>query len=324
MRRREFLMAAAAFAASQASAQQGAKPRRIALVTVGDRETFKPQLDSFTAGLRGHGYVEGTTVELDVRYANRVQAAVPKLLREALAAKAELIVVGGVANAKLAREATATVPIVVYVMSDPVDAGLVSSFAHPGGNLTGLADLADETTLKRLELAAAVVPNSARLLLFLDPAFPATKKIEARLKETAATLRMRIEPVHVADQAALESALSALDKSRSDVLVAGPTAILVAHSKLLIERALDRGVPVVHYWTGTAEQGALISYGVNIHENLRRTAFYVDRILKGARAGDLPIEQPTKYELVLNLKTAKQLGIAIPQPFRARVDRVIR
>lgn len=317
-------MAAAAVAASPAYAQQGASPRRIAVITISDRETFQPLLDSLTAGLRGHGYVAGKTVELDVRYANRVQAAVPKLLREALAAKAELIVVGGVANAKLAKEATATVPIVVYVMSDPVDAGLVSSFAHPGGNLTGLADLADETTLKRLELAAAAVPNSARLLLFLDPAFPATKKIEARLKETAETLRMRIEPVHVADQTALESALSALDKLRRDVLVAGPTSILVAHSKLLIERALDRRVPVVHYWTGTAEQGALISHGVNIHENLRRSAFYVDRILKGARPGDLPIEQPTKYELVLNLKTAKQLGIAIPQPFRARVDRVIQ
>jgi putative ABC transport system substrate-binding protein len=208
-------------------------------------------------------------------------------------------------------------------MSDPVDAGLVSSFAHPGGNLTGLADLADETTLKRLELAAAAVPSAGRLLLFLDPAFPATKKIEARLKEAAATLRIRIEPVHVADRNALESALSGLEKSRSDVLVAGPTSILVRHSNVLIERALDRRVPVVHYWTGTAEQGALISHGVNIHENLRRSAFYVDRILKGARPADLPIEQPTKYELVLNLKTAKQLGISIPQPFRARVDRVI-
>jgi len=323
MKRREFLVAAGAFAASQASAQQGAKPRRIAVITVGDRETFKPLLDSFMAGLHAHGYVEGKSVELDVRYANRVQAAVPKLLRDAIAAKAELIVVGGVANAKLAKETTATVPIVVYVMSDPVDVGLVPSFARPGGNLTGLADLADETTLKRLELAAAVVPKAARLLLFLDPAFPATKKIEARLKDAAATLRMRIEPVYVADQAALESALSALDKSRNDVIVAGPTSILVVHSKLLIERALALRVPVVHFWTGTAEQGALLSHGVNIHENLRRSAFYVDRILKGARPGDLPIEQPSRYELILNLKTAKQLGISVPQPFFARVDRVI-
>jgi putative ABC transport system substrate-binding protein len=323
VRRREFLIAAAAFVALPVHSQSRATLRRIAVVTIGDRERFRPQLDSLLAGLREHGYVEGKTVELDVRYANAVQAEIPKLLREALAAKPEIVVVGGIVNAKLAKQTTTTVPIVVYVMSDPVEAGLVASFARPGGNVTGLADLADETTLKRLEFAAAAVPKAQRLLLFLDPAFPATKRIEARLNDAATALRLRIDPVYVTDRAAIEKALATLDKSRNEVLVAGPSSVLVQNAKLLIEGAVALGVPVVHFWTGTAEQGALLSHGVNIHQNLRRTGFYVDRILKGARPGELPIEQPSRYELILNLKTAKQLGITVPQAFLARVDQVI-
>jgi putative ABC transport system substrate-binding protein len=297
--------------------------RRLAVVTIGSRERFRPELDSLLAGLREHGYVEDKSIELDVRYGNYVQAEIPRLLREALAAKPEIVVVGGIVNAKLAKESTTTVPIVVYVMSDPVEAGLVASFARPGGNVTGLADLADETTLKRLEFAAAAVPNTRRLLLYLDPTFPATKRIEARLQDAAKALRVRVDAVYVTDRAAVEKALSTLDKSRSEVLVAGPTSVLVQNAKLLIDGALAHGVPVVHFWTGTAEQGALVSHGVNIHQNLRRTGFYVDRILKGARPGDLPIEQPSKYELTVNLKTAKRLGITIPQAFLVRADKVI-
>jgi len=323
MKRRDFLVAAAAFAALPAHSQPRATLRRVAVISIRDRESFRPQLDSLLAGLREHGYVDGKSVELDVRYGNGVQAEIPTLLREALAAKAEIVVVGGIANAMLAKQATTTVPIVVYTMSDPVAAGLVASFARPGGNVTGLADLADETTLKRLEFAAAAVPNARRLLLFLDPAFPATKRIEARLNDAAKALRVRIEPVYVTDRVTIEKALATLDKSRNEVLVAGPTSVLVVNAKLLIEGALARGVPVVHFWTGTAEQGALLSHAVDINQNLRRTGFYVGRILKGARPGDLPIEQPSKYELTLNLKTAKQLGITIPQAFLARVDQVI-
>jgi putative ABC transport system substrate-binding protein len=293
------------------------------VVTFRNRESFKPLVDSLLAGLQEHGYLEGKSIELDVRYGSGVQEEMPKLLREALAAKPDVIVVGGIVNARLAKQATTTVPIVVYVMSDPVEAGVVASFARPGGNLTGLADLADETTLKRLEFAAAAVPKARALLLYLDPAFPATKRVEARLEDAAKALRVRIVPVLVSDRAALEKALAALDKSRAEVLVAGPTSLLVQNAQLLIDGALARGVPVVHFWTGTAEQGALLSHGVDVHQNLRRAGFYVDRILKGVRAGDLPVEQPSKYELTLNLKTAKRLGIAVPQAFLARADKVI-
>jgi len=323
VKRRDFLVAAAAFAALPAHSQPRAKLRRIAVVTFRDRESFRPLVDSLLAGLHEHGYVEGKSIDLDVRYGSGVQGEMPKLLREALAAKPDVVVVGGIVNAKLAKQATTTVPIVVYVMSDPVEAGVVASFARPGGNLTGLDDLADETTLKRLEFAAAAVPKTRALLLFLDPAFPATKRVEARLQDASRALRVRIEPVYVSDRAAVETALAALDKSRNEVLVAGPTSLLVQNAKLLIDGALARGVPVVHFWTGTAEQGALLSHGVNIHQNLRRIGFYVDRILKGVRAGDLPVEQPSKYELILNLKTAKRLGIIVPQAFLARVDQVV-
>lgn len=323
MKRRDLLIAAAALVALPARSQQRAKLRRLAVVTFRDRESFRPLVDSLLAGLREYGYVEGKSIELDVRYGSGVQEEMPKLLRDALAAKPDVVVVGGVVNARLAKQATTTVPIVVYVMSDPVEAGIVVSFGRPGGNLTGLADLADETTLKRLEFAAAAVPKARTLLLFLDPAFPATKRVEGRLKGAAAALKLPIVPVFVSDRAAVEKALGALDTSRGEVLVAGPTSLLVQNAKLLIDGALARGVPVVHFWTGTAEQGALLSHGVDVHQNLRRSGFYVDRILKGARAGDLPIEQPSKYELTLNLKTAKSLGITVPQAFLARVDRVI-
>ena len=245
------------------------------------------------------------------------------LIHETLAQAPAVLVVGGLTAARYARDATTTVPVVVATSSDLVDAGIVQSLARPGGNITGVSDLTDETTVKRLELLKAALPNASRVALLVNPEFPATAKIEARVQASAPALRLNIATVFAKDRASLEKTLDALAKSPPDALVA-TDALAVQYSAELIERSTVLRVPVIHFWPGTAEQGAFVSYQADVHDNFRRAAGYVDRILKGAKPGDLPIYQPTRYELVVNAKVARMLGLTLPPSFLVRADRVIQ
>jgi putative ABC transport system substrate-binding protein len=273
--------------------------------------------------MRELGHAEGRTFRLEPRYAHGEPARSVTLIREAIGSRPEVLVVGGLTNARRAREATKTVPVVVATSSDLVDAGIVASFARPGGNITGITDLADEVAVKRLELLKELVPRLSRVALLNNPEFPATAKIESRVRATAGTLGITVLPLYAKDRASLALAVDSLEKLRVGALLVGGDALFNSNAPQIIERATALRVPVAHYWPGTAEMGALLSHGADFLQNYERAAYYVDRILKGAKPSDLPIEQPTRYELVLNRKVAMAFGITIPSTVILRADRVI-
>ena len=304
-----------------ARAQTVTQSPRVVMILGGTEANAGPFAKSFLEGMRQAGQVQSRTVQIDVRYVEfrGVRALINKSVAESPAA----LVVAGLTAARYAREATTTVPVVVATSSDLVDAGIVQSLARPGGNITGISDLTDETTVKRLELLKAALTDASRVVLLVNPEFPATPKIERRVQAAAPSLRLNITSVSAKDRASLEKALDSLEKSPPDALVV-TDALAVQYAVELIKRATVLRVPVVHFWPGTAEQGALLSYQADVHDNFRRAAGYVDKILKGTKPGDLPIYQPTRYELVVNAKVALTLGLTLPQTFLVRADRVIQ
>jgi putative ABC transport system substrate-binding protein len=309
--------------AKSVGAQIATRLPRVVIVLGCREETYTPFKESFVEGLRQAGQVEGRTVEIDVRYGGGDPAKTRLLIRESIAESPAVLVVAGLIAARVARNATTTVPVVVATGSDLVDAGIEKSLARPGGNITGVSDLTDEAAVKRLELLKAALPNASRVAFLGDPEFPAAPKIEARVRSAALSLGMNVAWLYAKDRASLAQAFDALRKSPPDALF-GTDSLAVQHANELIERATALRVPVVHFWPGTAEQGALLSYQADIPDNYRRAAGYVDKILRGAKPGDLPIYQPTRYELIVNAKVARALGLILPQTFLVRADRVIQ
>jgi putative ABC transport system substrate-binding protein len=291
------------------------------MILGGTEASSGPFAESFLEGMRQAGQIPGRTVQIDLRYAEF--AAVRRLINEVVAESPAVLVVGGLTAARYARDATTTVPVVVATSSDLADAGIVQSLARPGGNITGISDLTDEITIKRLELLRAALPNASRVVLLVNPEFPATSKIEARVQAAAPSLGLKASSLSAKDRASLENALDSLEKSHPDALVA-TDALAVQLAAELIKRAPALRIPVVHFWPGTAEQGALLSYQADVHDNFRRAAGYVDKILKGTKPSDLPIYQSARYELVVNAKVARMLGLTLPPSFLDRADRVIQ
>lgn len=304
-----------------AIAQTATKLPRVVMILGGTEATASPFGASFLEGMRQAGQVRGQTVQIDFRYAEF--SGVQALIRESVAEAPAVIVVGGLTAARYARDATTTVPIVVGTSSDLVDAGLVQSLAHPGGNITGISDLTDEVTVKRLQMVKAALPKASRVVLLVNPEFPATAKIEASVQAAAPSLGLSVTSLSARDRASLEKALDSLATSPPDALIA-TEALSVQLSAELIKRATALRVPVVHFWPGTAEQGALLSYQADVHDNFRRAAGYVDKILKGAKPSDLPIYQSARYELVVNPNVARTLGLTLSPTFVSRADRVIQ
>lgn len=308
--------------ASPTAAQIAVPPPRVVMFLPNEQDT-RPFKEGFLDGMRQAEQIEGRTVQFDVLYSHGDPVRMRTLIRESVAQSPAVLVVAGLTAARDARDATMTVPVVVATSSDLADAGIVKSLARPGGNITGISDLTDEATIKRLELLKAALPNASRVALLVNPEFPATPKIEARVQVAAPTLRFDITWLYAKDRASLAQALDSLEKSPPDALFV-TEAVAVQHAAELIKRATILRVPVVHFWPGTAEQGALFSYQADIVDNFRRAAGYVDKILKGAKPGDLAIYQPTRYELVVNAKVARALGLTLPQTFLVRADRVIQ
>jgi len=303
------------------SAQSAAPLPRVIMVLGGTEASAGPFARSFLEGMRQAGQVDGRTVRIEFRYAEF--AGVRKAIQDSVTEAPAALVVGGLTAARYARDATTTVPVVVATSSDLVDAGIVKSLARPGGNITGNADLTDEVTVKRLQLTKAALPNASRVVLLVNPEFPATAKIEERVRAAAPSLRLTVTSLAAQDSTSLERALDSLAKAPPDALIA-TEALSVQQSAVLIRRATELRVPVIHFWPGTAEQGALLSYQADVHDNFRRAGAYVDRILKGAKPGDLPIYQSARYELVVNAKAARALGFDLPESFVNGADRVIR
>ena len=327
MKRRELslgLLAIGIAVAPHAGAQTAASLLpRVVIITGGDEAFLRPFGDRFLHGMRELGHAEGRTFRLEVLYARGEPVRSVTLIREAIASRPDVLVVAGLTNARRAREATKTVPVVVATSSDLVDAGIVASFARPGGNITGITDLADEAAVKRLELLKELIPRLSRVALLNNPEFPATVKIETRVRAAAGTLGITVLPLYAKDRASLALAVDSLEKSHPGALLIGGDALFTANAQQIIDRATALRVPVAYYWPGTAEMGALFSHQADIHQNFERAAYYVHRILKGTPPSDLPIEQPTRYELVLNRKVATAFGITIPSMVIQRADRVI-
>jgi putative ABC transport system substrate-binding protein len=314
-------LAAGAFSGKAAHAQRQAL---IAVVNPGAETGGRAREENLVAGLRELGHVPGRTFRLEQRIWNGDPHTIQPLLRELLAAKPDVLVVGGLGVVLAAKQATSSTPIVVAHASDLVSAGIVHSYARPGGNITGFTTLTDVITGKRLEILLEAVPAVRKVVLLQNPAQPQTQSVETYTRNVAAKLRIDLPVVNVVDQRELEAALDKLGNTRADALLVAPAALFRYHSAMLIERALKQKAFVVHWLPYTAEQGALLVQGEDDAKQHRRAAVYVDRILKGARPADLPIEQVTSYELIVNLRTARALGLKVSQTVLLRASRVIQ
>jgi putative ABC transport system substrate-binding protein len=275
--------------------------------------------------LRELGYIEGQNIVIEYRFAEGKQDRTPELVAELVRLKVDVIVVpGGDAMVGAAKNATKTIPIVMSGPgSDPVEAGLVESLARPGGNVTGITNINRELIGKRLELLKETVPKLARVAFLYDPA----RVNDFRMKEVQTAVRplgLTITFSEVRGTKGFETAFAALTKERPDGLQVGGGPLMFANVKQIAGLALKIRLPSVYIYREAVDAGGLMYYGANVADNYRRVATYVDRILKGAKPADLPVERPTKFELFINLKTAKQIGVKIPSSVLAKTDRVIK
>jgi putative ABC transport system substrate-binding protein len=331
MKRREFitLLGAAAVAWPLAArTQQGAKVARIGYLLTGSLETpaMRSTVDAFRQGLREHGYVEGQTIVIEYRSAEGRIERFPQLAGELAALQLDLILAPNTPAARAVQRATTTIPIVAPVMGDPVGDGLVASLARPGGNITGLTFLGPELVAKRLGLLKQALPSASRIAALWQPGAYGERTTREMLQATDAAARnlaMQLQLVEVRGAAEFDGAFSAMIGNRADALIVFPSPLLFSERKRIVDLATKHRLPLSAQAREFAELGALMAYGASITDLHRRSATYVDKILKGANPADLPVEQPTKFELVVNLKTAKALGLTISESFLLVADEVI-
>jgi putative ABC transport system substrate-binding protein len=311
-----------------AEAQQAKKVPRIGVLLPSDPATDSNRSEAIRRALRELGYIEGQNIAIEYRYEEGKRDRLPELAAELVRLKVDIILVaGGDPVIQAAKDATKTIPIVMVGQgSDPVEAGLIESLARPGGNVTGITTLNRELGGKRLELLKEAVPKLARVAVLYDPSnSPSVRELKEVLPVPARALRLTIQPWEVRDAEDFEKVFAALDKQAPDGLyVLGAGSLVRTNLKRTVGFALKRRLPSVYQSKGAVEAGGLMSYSADLADSYRRVAYYVDRILKGAKPADLPVEQPTKFELVINLKTAKQIGLTIPQSMLYRADKVIK
>jgi ABC-type uncharacterized transport system substrate-binding protein len=282
-----------------------------------------PFVEAFRQGLRELGYVEGQNIVVEYRHVPGRIDQVPAIAGELVRAKVEVLVVAGSAAARSAKAVTTTVPIVFATAGDPVSVGLVASLARPGGNATGLSVLTPDLAAKQLELLKATVPKVYRVGLLYNPENPSARDQLSTARNAARTLGLELQPAEIRQAAELTEAFTRLAAGRASAVVALGDPILGNAIERISKLAATHRLPAIYVRREFAEAGGLLAYGPSFVDNYRRAATYVDKILKGAKPGDLPVEQPTKFELVINLKTAKALGLTIPQSVLLRADHVI-
>jgi putative ABC transport system substrate-binding protein len=312
---------------SFAEAQQAKKIPRIGYLSITDAATDSARAEGIRLALRELGYIEGQNIAIEYRYAEGKNDRLPELAAELLRLKVDIIVAAaGDITIRAAKNATKTIPIVMTGSGvDPVRAGLVESLARPGGNVTGLTRLSRELGGKRLELLKEAVPKLSRVAVLYDPATPGLHEVKELLPADARALKLTIQPWEIRAVDDFEKVFAALNKQRPDglyVLVGG--GVMRPNQKRIAGFALKSRLPSVSSNEKFVDAGGLISYAADDADSYRRVAIYVDKILKGAKPADLPVEQPTKFELVISLKTAKQIGVNIPQSLLYRADKVIK
>jgi putative ABC transport system substrate-binding protein len=304
-------------------AQQTGKVPRIGFLDPSSASGMAGLLDAFRKELSKLGWIEGKNITFEYRFAEQKNERLPELAAELVRLKVDLIVVTATPSALAAKSATTTIPIVmVGAGDDPVKAGLVESLARPGGNVTGFSGLSTQLNTKRLEVLKDAVPKLARVGLLW------TSSTSLQLKElrpAAVALKLKLEEIETQpDVKGLESAFQTAKQKQVGAIMPQPTRPFVAERKRIVELAVRYRLPAIYFSKEFVDEGGLMSYGVDYDDLYRRAAVYVDKILKGGKPADLPVQQPTKFELVINLKTARQIGLTIPPNVLARADRVIK
>jgi putative ABC transport system substrate-binding protein len=307
-------------------AQQAKKVYRIGYLSSVDPATDSPRSEGIRLALRELGYIEGQNIAIEYRYADGKRDRLFELAAELVGFKVDIIVVaGGDLTVGTAKNATKTIPIVMAGGGiDPVEAGLVESLAHPGGNVTGLTNLLVQLGGKRLELLKEAVPKLARVAVLYDLAVPNNVLELKEIQTAAGPLGLTVQPWQPRDTGGFERVFAGLSKERPDGLYVLGAPPMILNQKRIADFALESRLPSMYNRREAVNAGGLIYYGADLADSYQRVAYYVDRILKGAKPADLPVEQPKKFELVINLKTAKQIGLTIPPNVLARADAVIR
>lgn len=304
-------------------AQHGHKISRIGVLLPGTPESFSLRTKAFLDGLRELGYIEGKTIEIDWKWGQDRIQTLSELAAELVRNNPDVIVTGGTFAAQALKAATSTVPIVMAIIGDPVAAGLVGNLARPAGNLTGFSIVAPELGGKRLEMLKEMVPGVSSVAVLLNNKNPQSQIEFTEMWSAAQAMGLQLYPAEISTEVGLDDAFAGMNKAAVQALVVLTDPILFSQRKRTVDLANKNRLPAMYFFQGFAEEGGLMSYGPSDADLFRRTAGYVDRILKGAKPGDLPIEQPTKFELFINLKAARMLGIVIPESFLLRADKVI-
>ncbi len=323
--RRAFLgtLAGAILAPLAAGAQQPGKVWRIGYLQVGPRTPDGAPPAALRQALQELGYVEGKNVTYAGRFAEAKRERLPGLAAELVSLKVDVIVTRGGPAAEAARQATTTIPIVISAVGDAVGTGLISSLAHPGGNITGITDQAAELSAKRLELLKEVVPKASRIAVLWNADDLAMTLRYREVERAARILQVTVQPLGVREPEDFDMAFAAMTRNHPDALFLVTDALTILNRQRIIEFAAARRIPAMYEFGFLVRDGGLMSYGPDLDDIQRRAAVYVDRILKGVKPGDLPVEQPTRHYLLVNLTTARALGLAIPPSLLQRADQVI-
>jgi ABC-type uncharacterized transport system substrate-binding protein len=319
------LLIALTMCAAAALAQQPNKIPRLGYLSPGSLASGSLNREPFLRGLRALGYVEGKNILIEYRYAEGKPERVAELAEELVRLKVDVLMVGGGTSTVLrAKKVVTSVPVVFALVSDPVGDGIVASLARPGGNLTGLSSGSEDLVGKRLELLKETIPKLSRVAVVLDPTDPANVDSFKEIETVARPMGVQLQALEVRRSAELESAFRSATKAKADGVLILPTAVLTPLLKRIADLAISNRLPTMFATSQYMDAGGLMSYGPDHSDLSRRAAIYVDKILKGAKPADLPVERPMKFELFINLKTAKQIGLTIPPNVLARADKVIR
>lgn len=304
-----------------AQAQRPAPPRQIGILLA---ESNDKLVEGLKQGLRDAGYIEGRDVVFETRSAGGDYERFSSLASDLVQRQFDVIVVLGTNAALAAKRATPTIPIVMALVADPVGSGLVANLAHPGANVTGLSMMVTDISAKRLQLLKEMIPRVARVAVIWNPSLPWHKTVVEELKAAARSLSVTLKFVSVRRAEEIDLAYSEIRRARAQAVYLIDSDVLWPHRARLLKLASDARLPAIYGEREFVENGGLMSYSANFADAYRRAAYYVDRILKGAKPADLPVEQPTRFELVVNLRTAKALGITLPEAILIRADEMIK
>jgi putative ABC transport system substrate-binding protein len=307
-----------------AEAQQPGKVSRIGYLITSSPAAIAPRMDAFQQGLRELGYVEGKNIVIERRHGEGKLDRLPGLAAELVRLNVDVLVTSGPTATRPAKEATSTIPIVMTFDDDPVGSGFVASLARPGGNITGLSTLAPEISGKQLELLKEIIPRLFRVAVFGTSTRQGTAQALKEMELAAGAFAVKLQYLDIEDPKDTATAFRAASKGRADALLVLQSPVFNSQRAQIADLAQKSRLPAAYPRREFVEDGGLMSYGVSISDLDRRAATYVDKILKGAKAADLPVEQPTKFEFIINLKAAKQIGLTVPPNVLARADKVIR